>query len=354
MVAGLRTFFHDFRDDSPFTKMDIVFIAGDLFDKALYLSGEDTYLIFRFLKDLMGWCAKHGVRLRVLEGTPSHDRAQFKAFLPMAESFEQLDFRYIETMCVEAFHDLQITCLYVPDEFGGSAEASQKLIEKEFQSLGVQQVSIAMMHGMFRYQVPELASERFKYDEQFILDRVKGFTNIGHVHVFSTFSRILCQGSLDRICHGEESAKGGIQVTWDPNGDKNFFVIENKAAMVFMTIHARTKDLEVALAQVEKKLIGLKEQSHVRLKAAKGHPVLNVIEHLERKYPMLVFERITEEEERERNQLIDTQAVLDTSYVPVNIHAGNIVDMLVAEAKPKMDVPSATMFRIVSTLQGFV
>lgn len=354
MTAGLRTYFHQFRDDSPFTKLDILFIAGDLFDKALYLSGEDTHTIFRFLKDLMSWCAKHKVRLRVLEGTPSHDRAQFRAFLPMAESFTTLDFRYIETMCVEAFYDLQVTCLYVPDEFGGSAEASQKLIDKEFQSLGIRQVSFAIMHGMFRYQVPELASDRFKYEEQFFFDRVKGFINIGHVHVFTTFGRILCQGSTDRICHGEEAAKGGIMVTWDPSGDRNFFFIENKSAMVFTTLHVRIKELEEALARVEKRIVGLPDGSHVRIKAAKGHPVLNVLEHLERKYPGLIFDRITEEEERERNQLIDTQAVLDTNYVPVNIHAGNIVDMIMAEAKPSLDVSAPTMIRIVSTLQGLV
>lgn len=100
----------------------------------------------------------------------------------------------------------------------GSLRCSQKLIDKECQSLGIRQVSFCRHARHVRIRSPELASDRFKYEEQFF-DRVKGFDNID-VHVFTTFGRILCQGSTDRICHGEEAAKGGIMVTWDPSGDQ--------------------------------------------------------------------------------------------------------------------------------------
>ena len=197
-------------------------------------------------------------------------------------------------MCVEAFYDLGITCLYVPDEYAGSAEAAQKLIQEELDRLGIDKVSIAIMHGMFTYQVPEISSTRYKYDERFFLDRVQYFINIGHVHKFSTYERILSQGSFDRLAHGEEEPKGGIMVTLTFE-QKFFQFLENKGAKIYKTCHVRNKDIDKAVEQIERLAVSLPNGSYVRIKATKSHPVLNLLDQFNKKYVDLTFTKITEE-----------------------------------------------------------
>lgn len=337
ILSNLKTVFTNFDKDGPMTKLDIVFIAGDLFDQALWFTNEDIVLIISFIRDLMGWCEHHAVALRILEGTPSHDRHQPRNLVPIAENFPRLDFRYVETMCVEAFNDLGITCLYVPDEFGGSAEKAQGLILNEVHRLGLSRVDIAIMHGMFKYQVPEITSDRYKYDEEFFLNLVRWFINIGHVHRPSTYERILAQGSFDRIAHNEEHAKGCMLMELDTNVGNKFFFIENKGAAIFKTIHVRWKDLERAVAQVRNVCSELPDNSHVRIKAAKGHPVLNVFDQLARECNGLNFSKITEEEEEEKQKLYDSKALLTVDYTPIHIDKENIVPMLMTEVRNNFD-----------------
>lgn len=311
--------------------MDIIFIAGDFFDKALWFSGEDIPAIFTFLLKLFDFCERNNIALRYLEGTPSHDRKQFRSFVPMASKFPNLDFKYIEEMCVEAFYDLGITCLYVPDEHEGGGEKSQKLIDLKFQELGIEKVSIAMVHSWFKYQVPEVSSAT-KYDEKFFLDRVIYYTSNGHIHGPSTFDRIVGQGSFDRVAHNEEHAKGGVlfEITAE---DAYFFFVENKLALPFRTLHIKSPDLDKAVEQIDKLACSLPEFSWLRIKAKETHPVLASLEHLSKQYPMVRFEKITEEEDKKKNQrhLVDQTEFENVDYKFPEITKINIVSMVLVE-----------------------
>ena len=354
MLKGLSSLVCDFSDEGGMSDLDILFIAGDLFDAALWFSNEDVAHILLFMRKLMDWCERHEIKLRVLEGTPSHDRGQSKNLVPIAETFKDLDFRYIETMCVEGFYDLNITCLYVPDEFGGSALQSQELIQAEMDSLGYDKLSIGIMHGMFKYQVPELASDRFKYDERFFLDRIQHFINIGHVHVFTTYERIIAQGSTDRLCHGEEGPKGGCLQVIDPIQGNSFFFVENKLACLFVTVHVRVKDLDKGIEQIRKKAESLPAFSHIRIKAARNHPVLNVFDQISRDFPMLFFSKLTEEEEQEKNKLLTQQDLLDINYTPIHITKENIVSMVMDGVKSKFSFRGEQLQKLENQLQSLV
>lgn len=348
IIQNLCSFFDNF-ENSKFQNLDVIFIAGDLFDQALWFNDENFLSIFSFFRKLMDWCQHFSIKLRVLEGTPSHDRKQPKNLLPIAAAFPKLDFRYIETMCVEAFYDLGITCLYIPDEYAGSAEAAQKLIQEELDRLGIDKVSIAIMHGMFTYQVPEISSTRYKYDEQFFLDRVQYFINIGHVHKFSTYDRILSQGSFDRLAHGEEESKGGIMVTLTFE-QKFFQFLENKGAKIYKTCHVRNKDIDKAVEQIERLAVSLPNGSYVRIKASKSHPVLNLLDQFNKKYVDLTFTKITEEEESERKQLIDTKALLSVDYTPININKDNIVSMVMAQVSERYNFQHDLLIKLETKL----
>lgn len=335
MIKRLTVMFGDFKNETLLSSIDILFIAGDLFDGALWFTNEDVTHTLLFMRKLMWWCEKNKIKLRVLEGTPSHDRKQARNLLPISETFKELDFKYIETMCVEGFYDLGITCLYVPDEYGGSALQSQDLIQKELDSLGYDKVDIAIMHGMFKFQVPEIASDRFKYDERFFLDRVRYFINIGHIHVFSTFERIIAQGSADRISHKEERPKGGCLQILDPVIGNSFHFIENKLACIFKTVNIKTKDLNKSVLTTRKIAESLPAYSHIRIKASRDNSIFNVYDQLVSEFPFLFFSKITEEEEVEKNKLVTQQDILSIDYTPIHITKENIVQMIMSGVKSK-------------------
>ena len=73
IIKNLRTYFEDFNDRGFFTELDIIFIAGDLFDRLLDLSNSDVSIIQVWVFDLMRFCARHNIQLRMLLGTPYRD-----------------------------------------------------------------------------------------------------------------------------------------------------------------------------------------------------------------------------------------------------------------------------------------
>jgi hypothetical protein len=331
LLAQLRKFFKILEQSLVHRPLDILFLAGDLFDQALSFTSDDIFEILQWQRELLKWCAKNNIRVRVLEGTPSHDRGQPKNLMPLAKSIPHLNFEYIPLMCVEYFEDLGITCLYLPDEFGGSAQNAQALIQQEYDRLGLESTTIAIMHGMFRYQMPDLGSDRFKLDEAFFLNKVETYLNIGHVHIPSTYSRIICQGSFGRLAHGEEHAKGGSLVHLNPNGEHQHFFLENQDATPFVTVKITFNDVDKAAAQLHKKINELPPYSHVRVRASRSHAIFNVLDNFKKEYATVSFSKISHEE-AERSQLID-ETLLHTDYTPVHLHRDNIVGMVMDKVR---------------------
>lgn len=331
-------------DSKPTYNLDIIFIAGDFFDKALQFSQEDIFYINRFILKLFDYCEKYRIKLRYLEGTPSHDRNQFRNFSPFLPRFPQLDYRYIETMCIEVFEDLGITCLYVPDEHEHGGESSQRVIDRYFQDNHIEKVDITIMHSWFKYQVPEVASKT-KYDEAFFLDRTRYFINNGHIHTPSTYERIVGQGSFDRMAHNEEHPKGGTLMTISPEG-MHYLFIENKQALPFITLTLKSKDIDVCLKYIDKKVKDLDELAWVRIKAEEGHPFLQSLEVLKEKYPYLRFEKKALDSIQER--LVNENAFMTLDYKPIELHKGNIVSMILS----RVEVQDTS--RLETILESFV
>ena len=70
IIDHLNAFFNDFTN---FTDLDAIFIAGDLFDRLLDNHSDEYHRIVIWCAKLLQFCVKHNIKLRVLEGTPSHD-----------------------------------------------------------------------------------------------------------------------------------------------------------------------------------------------------------------------------------------------------------------------------------------
>lgn len=218
--------------------LDFLFIAGDFWDKALNLPAIEVLDIFVFIRDLLLLCKEKDIRLRVLEGTPSHDREQSKYFKYVNDTLadKKADLRYYSTLTIDYEEDFDINILYVPDEWKGCTEKAWDDVQAALAERNLSQVDFSIMHGMFGYQMPKGLNLPVHKEERY-LSITKRYVFIGHVHTFSTHEHIIAQGSTDRLQHGEEEDKGCVYVesTGDHSKDKITRII-NDGAVKFVTL----------------------------------------------------------------------------------------------------------------------
>lgn len=310
ILKNLTDYFEDFSDSGRFTTIDVLFIAGDLFDDTIQFSSGVIGDFVAWFDRLLRWCSRNHVTLRILEGTPRHDRAQGATVVSLAElSKEPVDLRYIPALSIEHMEELGLTVLYVPDECRPTAEAVERDVEQLFLEHRVDKVDIAIMHGMFKYQLGTIPMNAKVHDEAFYLDRVRNYISIGHVHQHSQFSRIVAQGSFDRLSHGDEAAKGGVLIKEIKPGEWAHFFIENPGAKIYKTVEVKG-DLERCLSKIDKVVGALPNDAHVRIQALSTHPIFQGFETLKKKYPLLHFtkkavakeEEVTKVEEKEEQE----------------------------------------------------
>lgn len=327
IVKNLTDYFSDFSSKSQFSDLDIIFIAGDLFDNLLDFSSPDIHEVTIWISRLMSFCVRFGIKLRVLEGTPSHDWKQSRIVntLSMMMDFE-LNVKYIETLHIEHIKDLDITILYVPDEWTASTETTFQQVEELLKENHLDKVDIAIMHGCFSYQVKHIPVKLDSHDENKYLDIVRYFINIGHFHSFSTFNRIIAQGSFDRLTHGEEESKGAVRVRIGK--EPQFFFIENKGAKTYKTITIRSRDMDKVIHNLTKQLKVIKSDSYVRIKAVKDHPVYTALDEIKLRFPEFVFTKVTEESVVDKANLATRNAIEVSDYTPISITKDNIIELI--------------------------
>lgn len=337
IVNNLNSFFHDFKSSSPFVNLDYVFIAGDLFDGLLDLSDSDTYVIMEFLNRLAYFCARHEIALRVLEGTPSHDWKQsylVKALVNFVSI--PLDFKYVDTLFIEYHEKNDLRILYIPDEWTDSAETTYKQVLQLLKDNNITEVDLGIFHGYFTYQCKIGMQTTQAHDPEAYLSIVKHFINIGHIHTFTTYKRIIASGSFDRLSHGEEEPKGAVLCTIREDNNDEFLFIENKSAKIFKTITLKSNDIDQCYLQIEKVLAKIPHNSHIRIKAKKNHPIYSAFEQFKLRYVMYYFSKKSEEEEDEDKYLLMTDVLQsDVAYTPITLTAENIVSSLMTEIRSK-------------------
>jgi DNA repair exonuclease SbcCD nuclease subunit len=74
IILNLRRFFKTY--NSKLKTLDLLTISGDIFDKLLTTNSADYHLAYEWLTELVLLCKRYGIKLRILEGTPSHDWQQ--------------------------------------------------------------------------------------------------------------------------------------------------------------------------------------------------------------------------------------------------------------------------------------
>lgn len=315
-----------FPDNAKTADLDILYLAGDVFDRLLSLPHDDVGDIDMWFVYLLRLCAKHDIVLRILEGTPSHDWKQSNRFCVMEKALNTgVDMQYVQKLSIEYMERFDIHILYVPDEWQPETGKTYAEVVDLMKAKGLEQVDYAIMHGHFEYQLPKVASGP-RHDSAKYLALVKELIFIGHDHHHTSYERIHAQGSFDRLTHGEEESKGHLRATVRSNGERNVVFVENTGAKKFITIDCRCSTVEETLVLVETGVKDLPIGSYVRIRTSVGNPVISSMEILIRRWPLFQWSCIVKEEEAEPSfDYIDVELEL---FTPVSLTSENLGKLL--------------------------
>jgi hypothetical protein len=314
-----------FPDNEETGALDLICLVGDVFDTLLSLNHEDLVEIKIWIAEFLRLCVKHGIKLYILEGTPSHDWWQSQLFLTINQiAGIGANILYVKDISVEYDPDLDIWVGFVPDESEPTTEQTLSQIRSLLQTKGLDQVDLMFMHGQFEYQLPPHITAQ-KHDSQAYLALTKYLIFIGHVHIHSSLERIFAQGSFDRLSHGEEQPKGHLRAVLYADGTYEVKFVENEGAKKFVTVYCYGMSVEDALYEIERKVRNLPFDSAVRLEANHDHPLFADMDVLIREYPSFTWSKNPKERDK---QEVEDLVEDNTTYVAININSENITKLL--------------------------
>ena len=322
----VENLFTAFPDDSETASLDVIFLAGDVFDDVLMFNDEDIYAIKFWIRELLYLCKKHNIELVVLEGTPGHDRKQSYYFV-MENEINQIGakLRYVTNLTIEYFEDLDIHVLFVPDELPGGPDATLRSVKDLMRAKGITQVDHAIMHGMFKFQLPNHVDNVATHDAAEYLSFVKHNIFIGHDHTHKQFDRIYVEGSFDRLGHGYEAPKGHMRAKYQPDGSWQIRFIENLNAMRFVTLNCMGKTLEQTLDAARAIVIDLPDSSYVRVRAESNHPIFTSMDSLLR---IAILIHWSKDPQRDKANALAPLAENNVKFIPITITRENISGLI--------------------------
>lgn len=321
----------EFKDDSEFAKLDLIVLAGDVFDSLL--NSVDVLVIDVWIARFLSLCKKHDVSVRVLKGTPSHDWEQSCRFVYINEKVSNIgaDLIYINDLSIWYEEKFDMNFLFVPDEWSATTEQTLSQVRDLLKNKGLEKVDYAWMHGNFDYQIPEHIKIQ-KHDSKAYLEIVKHLIFIGHIHTYSNYDRIYAQGSFDRMGHGEEEPKGYLRVTRYPDGHHEVRFIENKGAKKFVTLNYTGLDVETIISKAKEDTADLPQGSYVRIQAEYQNPIFTNMDVLVRAVPHCSWSKLPKDND-DKESLEVTSSDDDDTYIPIEIHRGNIRELLIDRLK---------------------
>lgn len=325
----IKNLYLAFPDNAETADLDIIFLAGDVFDEVLHLSDDDVWEINVWVSNFLRLCKKHDILVRVLEGTPSHDRKQSKIF-PTVNASANIgaNLKYVTAISIEYIQELDKTVLYVPDEATPTTEETYSQVTEMLKARGLDKVDFAVMHGQFEFHLPPFIKAPKHNSEQY-LNLVKYLIFVGHIHQHSVVERIITHGSFDRLCHGDEAPKGHVRVSLWENGEYSIKFVENFDAKKYVTINCENLEIEDTLNLIGLRVKDLKENSYVRIEANSDNPIFTNIDTLVSLYPTLVWSKSTIEAKSEEKQISEEE----TLYEPILLTKENLTTLLIERVK---------------------
>lgn len=273
-------------------KLDVVFIAGDLFDDKISANSAHAKTVMKFITKLIKLCNSKNAKLRIIKGTESHDNKQLE-LLESLKNLTDCDFRLIYTVEAEQMFD-DFNILYIPEEY---MESKTEYYKDYYISEGY---DLIIGHGLVdkaiwfaEKQESETTNPKapiFSLEELMMM--CKGPVYFGHIHKPMTIDRFRYVGSYSRWAFGEQEEKGFFETHLTPkeNKFKERFVI-NKHARQFDTVRVKypavlSKDNEKAQMEYLLEMVNNLKIDFIRLEVdiPEEHPkpmfITNMINEL--------------------------------------------------------------------------
>lgn len=222
-------------------ELDILFIVGDFFDGLLDMNGQAGWTAGCIIAELIALAKEHMFLIRVVRGTFSHDRMQNQFFqIESTPSYIGRDLlvRVFDSISIEHLEELNLDVMYVPDDL--PCDDAMSAVREKLDEYQLKRVDIMLNHGYWGHLLPKgipheppntFHAERFD-------DLVRGVILNGHVHQPSVYRKVISNGSFERLCHGEEEAKGFFVIYYDTvSGQSTHTFVENIYATVFRTFN---------------------------------------------------------------------------------------------------------------------
>lgn len=273
--------------DEYMSKLDVIVINGDLFERRVMFDSDSAHRILRWIVRFLQRCAYFNVTLHILEGTPSHDHRQAKWFEEvLAILVLDIEFYYHQTLEITPIRrGYEATALWIPDELNTSAAVTQDQVERLLVTENQQSVTFAFIHGMFVYQEPMPSPA--SHNEVFYESIVDQLIVINHIHTPSSSGKIRAPGSPCRLRHNEEETKGHLYLEYGVQSKvvQDWF-IETPNNAIFTTVDIQGMDI-IAVKRLldEQQYAGVLQ--HIRLKLKRTDHVLSSIPDLKKRYPHL-------------------------------------------------------------------
>lgn len=315
--------------------LDMILINGDFFDRNLSLSSDVVTDIHLAVCHLLRICADNNIILRVLEGTPSHDYRQSQLFEVLNDKLQlKANVRHVTKLEIEYFPEHQLNILFVPDEWHTDPDKTWLDVKKALSDHQLKTVDYVSMHGNFEYQLPEHVPA-----SKHILSRYESITNkyilINHIHRFSKKGKAIAPGSLERLAHNEEEAKGHIRIYVEDDQPDRVVFVENKKATPYVTLDCTRmspEEIELKIRQVAEEYSKLnypgRYDAHVRVFVKQDSPFINNF-----KDAIALYDRVRWEYKLDTDKKQTDTVMVDTfkKYVAVQITPENVHSLLRAE-----------------------
>lgn len=339
----VQNLYRAFPDNEVTGELDIIWIAGDLFDSLLNLPSESVSEITKWAMNFLKLCKKRDIVLRVLEGTPSHDWQQAQLLVDINEHADiGADLKYIQELSIEYIDRFGINVLYVPDEWRPKNSHTWHEVQALLHKHQLTKVDFCIMHGCFTYQIPPSLLDMFEtHDTENYIGITEYLIFIGHIHQHSQYKNILSAGSFDRLTHGEEESKGHIRAVVNKDGTYTAKFIVNEGAKTYLTFDYTGLSLDEVYRRLDDIVPTLRDDSHIRIQANTDDAVFKAGSEIKLRYKTIHF-RFKSNERKVKVEPIVQKEIIK----PINLTSGTIMQLLsesLTQNHPKI-APDATRY----------
>lgn len=224
--------------------IDMIFIAGDYFDRIIRMNETAGVLAIELMMELIELCKNNDIKLRIIKGTKTHDYNQLNMFSQM-EMDNPNTLSIFDTVGSEEIKvlDKKYNILYLPEEYPTDFDH----FYDQYLNVEDGKYDIIIGHGMIDFvsfvdkeeessESPVKSAPVFKSSE--LMRICKGPIVFGHIHDAKEYKdKIYYTGSFSRYSFADTEDKGFYKFSYDKDKKKfNSKFIENTMAPTYVTI----------------------------------------------------------------------------------------------------------------------